>query len=228
MIRKPERASLGRARAARDPGDPASFLRRHKVVTLTRSAWVPSVVEALAGGNVRGSWWGHPAGRRIYAFASALAASPEVLTTKLVDGKVTFVHRALWPALLRVVTDPGWRAIAERGLTPPARRLLEAVERAGELRLDRWDAGRPLGKRALAAARLELERAALVLGTEIHTEKGSHEIALRSWSRFADRPLRAEAARLSFAEALGAIRKACRGLPSSVEAGVRGRSGGSG
>jgi len=31
-----------------------------------------------------------------------LAASPEVLVYRLVDGKVTFVHRRLWPALVRL------------------------------------------------------------------------------------------------------------------------------
>ncbi len=220
MTRKPERVSPALA------GDPVSLLRRHPVVTLTRAAGIPSVVETVAGGAIRGSWWGHPAGRRIFAFSSALAASPEVLTTRLVDGKVTFVHRALWPALLRVVTDPGWRDLAERGLTPRARRLLEAVERSGELRLDRWDAGRRLGRRALAAARLELESAALVLGTEVHTEKGSHAIALRSWSRVADQALREEADQVSFDEAQRAIREACGGLPTSVVSVVAPRLGG--
>jgi len=211
MIRKPERASPTPA------GDPASLLRRHPVVTLTRSARVPSVVEAVAGGPIRGSWWGHPAGRRIFAFASTLAASPEVLTTKLVDGKVTFVHRALWPALLRIVTDPGWRAAAERRLAPLARRLLGAVERSGELRLDHWDAGRRFGRRALAGARLELERAVLVLGTEVHTEMGSHAIALRSWSRVLDPGLRREVDRQTFDEAIRGIEAACGKLPSALD-----------
>ena len=205
-----------------------ALLRRRGLVTLTPCGALPSVVETVAGGPVRGSWWAHPRGDAIVAFAGALADSSEVWTTKLVEGKVTFVHRSLWPALLRVVSDRRWRSAAVGGLRAPARRLLRAVERAGELRLDRWPGGRPLKKGELAAARLELEKGSLVLGTEVHTEKGSHATVLRSWSRVVDRALRREAARLSFDEALRAVRGACAGLRSAVEAGMRDRSDRSG
>ena len=58
--------------------------------------------EAIAGGPIRGSWWGHPKGREIFAVADAVGGSAEVLVCKLVDGKVTYVHRRLWPALVRL------------------------------------------------------------------------------------------------------------------------------
>ena len=56
----------------------------------------------MAGERIRGSWWGHPRGREIYRLSEAVTDSGEVLLCTLVDGKVTYVHRRLWPALVRL------------------------------------------------------------------------------------------------------------------------------
>lgn len=63
-----------------------------------------NVAEMIAGEpiRIRGSWWGHPAGRAIYDALNSLADSPDVVSTRLVGGKVTLIHRRLWPALVRV------------------------------------------------------------------------------------------------------------------------------
>lgn len=63
---------------------------------------LPNVAEIVAGEPIRGSWWGHPAGHAIFAALNTLADSPDVVRTRLVNGKVTLVHRRLWPALVRV------------------------------------------------------------------------------------------------------------------------------
>jgi hypothetical protein len=63
---------------------------------------LPSVAEMIAGEPIRGSWWGHPAGHAIFAALNSLAESPDVVRTRLVNGRVTLVHRRLWPALVRV------------------------------------------------------------------------------------------------------------------------------
>lgn len=54
------------------------------------------------GERIRGSWWGHPQGREIYRAAQAICESPSVLVCKLVEGKISYVHRRLWPALVRL------------------------------------------------------------------------------------------------------------------------------
>jgi hypothetical protein len=56
----------------------------------------------VAGGPIRGSWWGHPKGHEIFRLAEAVANSGDVLVCKLIEGKVTWVHRRLWPALVRL------------------------------------------------------------------------------------------------------------------------------
>ena len=62
----------------------------------------PSFAERVAGGRIRGSWWAHPRGRDIYRLAEAVEDSGEVLMCRLIEGKVTWVHRRLWPALVRL------------------------------------------------------------------------------------------------------------------------------
>jgi hypothetical protein len=63
---------------------------------------VPNLAEAIAGEPIRGSWWGHPKAQQMYHLFEAVSDSPQVLVCRLVGGKVTFVHRSLWPALVRL------------------------------------------------------------------------------------------------------------------------------
>lgn len=57
------------------------------------------MTEAITGESITGSWWGHPVGKRIFAILAAVSASDQVLVCKLIDDKVTLVHRRLWPLL---------------------------------------------------------------------------------------------------------------------------------
>jgi hypothetical protein len=79
-----------------------AFVRQHGVVLASAKGPVPNMVEAVANEPVKGSWWGHPKGREIFRVLQGLHASSEILVCRLVEGKVTFVHRRLWPALVRV------------------------------------------------------------------------------------------------------------------------------
>src|SRR5215831_3511300 len=76
-----------------------AFVEEHGVVLASARGPVPSVAEAVAGQPIVGSWWAHPKGRAIFAALSELDDSDDVRCFKLVNGKVTFVHRRVWPAL---------------------------------------------------------------------------------------------------------------------------------
>jgi hypothetical protein len=78
-----------------------AFVRRHGVVLVSASGAAPSLAAWVAGEPIRGSWWAHARGHEIYAVASALRESPDVLVCRLLEGKLTMVHRRLWPALAR-------------------------------------------------------------------------------------------------------------------------------
>jgi hypothetical protein len=79
-----------------------AFVRRHGVVLEGARGPGPSLAEAVVGRPIKGSWWGHPKGHQIFGLTRAVRASPDVLTCRLVNGKVTYVHRRLWPALVRL------------------------------------------------------------------------------------------------------------------------------
>jgi hypothetical protein len=79
-----------------------AFVERHGIVLQGARGPVPSLAEAIAGGPIRGSWWGHPKGREIFRASNTVGSSPEVLVCKLVGGKITYVHRRVWPALVKL------------------------------------------------------------------------------------------------------------------------------
>ncbi len=124
---------------------------------LLHDAKRPSLTALVAGAPIRGSWWGHPAGKRIFQVASALEDGGEVLFVPLLSAKVTLIHRRLWPALVSVGEERApWQMDP---LTPAARALLDEVERAGRFR-----ASGPSSK--------SLARALLVHAEQVHTEGG--------------------------------------------------------
>ena len=82
--------------------DPLDWVRAQGVVLQSARGPVPNLAEQVAGEPIRGSWWGHGSGHEIFAVLTRLLESPDVIATRLVDGKVTLVHRRLWPALVRV------------------------------------------------------------------------------------------------------------------------------
>lgn len=84
------------------PAEALIFVCTHGVVLESGTGPVPSLVAAIAGEPIRGSWWGHARGREIFAVTRAVRDCPEVLVCRLVEGKITYVHRRLWPALVRL------------------------------------------------------------------------------------------------------------------------------
>jgi hypothetical protein len=177
------------------PSDVSAALLR-----LVRTRGVVSeraLVEAVAGEPVRGSWWGHPASQAIYRALESLREAPDVFLCKLLEGKQTYVHRRLWPALLRVQ--------AEDALWPrpsaAARRLLAKVERAP-------------GTQTTGALRLELEQSLRVVARSEHTSSGAHAVVLTPFVAHFPQSVRAEASALPLARALAELAAAGAALPA--------------
>ena len=148
-----------------------SALRRHGLL-LKQDRALPNVVGLVTGEVLSGSWWSHPRAQEIFAVLHELVERAEVLETKLIGGKVTFVHERLWPAWLAVATSgESWQ---QAGLSAAARQLLTEVRRAGE-------------REGSGAAVKELERRLLVRSEQRHTESGRHVLVLESWPRWAKR-----------------------------------------
>jgi transposase InsO family protein len=146
-------------------------LKAHGIL-LTTDPKLPSVCAMVAGEPVRGSWWAHPRSHEMFRVLMELAAHPDVLVAKLVSGKDTFIHRALWPAVLAIGTArEKWQT---QRLDEKSRALLAEVEKSGEVQ-------------ARGKSALRLEQALLVHGVQVHTDAGSHEKILMSWGRWAKR-----------------------------------------
>ena len=151
---------------------------KHDGLLLKSDPRFPSVAGLVAGEAIRGSWWAHPAAHAIFQELQRLAAHPDVLIVKLVAGKDTLIHRRLWPELLALAqSGEPWQL---RGLPAAARLLYEKVRKSGAL------------DTTGAAAKL-LESRLLVRGEQFHSENGSHNKRLESWTVWAERAGIAEA-----------------------------------
>lgn len=84
------------------PAAALAFVRETGVVLVSARGPVPTLTETIVGTSIRGSWWGHPDGKKIYSILQTVTASDDVLVCRLVNGKVTLVHRRVWPALVRL------------------------------------------------------------------------------------------------------------------------------
>ncbi len=104
------------ARPKKSPGSPRphraasdtrwlEFVERHGVVLASARGPVPSLASEVAGEPIVGSWWSHPKAQVIFETLSAIDDANDVRCFKLVDGKVTFVHRRVWPALVRLARE---------------------------------------------------------------------------------------------------------------------------
>jgi hypothetical protein len=81
--------------------DVMAALVEHGMLLQSARGPIPNVAELVAGEPIKGSWWAHPQSHTIFAALASLDDSPEVVRLRLVNGKVTLVHRRLWPALAR-------------------------------------------------------------------------------------------------------------------------------
>ena len=79
-----------------------AFIEQHGVVLVSAKGPIPRLTEVIAGEPIKGSWWGHPKGHQIFAILEIVTESEDVLVCRLVKGKITLVHRRLWPALVRL------------------------------------------------------------------------------------------------------------------------------
>jgi hypothetical protein len=129
---------------------------------------LPSVVGIITGERLAGSWWSHPRSHEIFRRLGELEAAGDVAATKLISGKVTFIHRRLWPALAGVGSARAeWQM---RELSLAARRLLARVDEGKSVH-------------ASGPAAKELQKRLLVDAHEEHTASGKHVTVLKSWPR---------------------------------------------
>lgn len=86
------------------PRQAIDFIRYHGVVLQSAKGLEASLAERIAGGPIPGSWWSHPKGHEIFALIQHVHASRAVLVCTLARGRITYVHRRLWPFFVRLAS----------------------------------------------------------------------------------------------------------------------------
>lgn len=169
--------------AARDFKTALQTLRRLGLL-LETDARLPSVASLIAGESVSGSWWSHAFAQKIFATLGQFEDHRDVMFTKLISGKVTLVHRKLWPEIFAIGTARApWQL---KGLSKSARNLLEMIDEQGSLRTDQLAWPKSARAKPGEAAR-ELEKKLLIHAGQFHTETGAHAKLLESWAAWAER-----------------------------------------
>jgi len=90
-----------------------AFVESQGIVLVAARGPVPRLVEAIVGEPIRGSWWAHPASHQIFAVLTKVGESNDLLMCRLIEDKVTLVHRRLWPALVRLESRFTRRQLAQ-------------------------------------------------------------------------------------------------------------------
>jgi hypothetical protein len=84
--------------------DGLAVIAEHGILLESAKGALANLADLVAGERIKGSWWGHPRGHEIYAVINQVRESPDVVALRLIKGKITLVHRRLWPALVRVAS----------------------------------------------------------------------------------------------------------------------------
>jgi hypothetical protein len=151
---------------------------------LESDANLPSICSIVTGEPVRGSWWSHPLAHEIFSVNKQLDDHLDVLLTKLVSGKVTFVHRKFWSELIAIGSSHAdWQL---RALKKETVKLLGMVEAEGEIRTDLIEWLKRSTVKPGEAAR-QLEERLLVVSSQVHTDKGKHAKLLHTWEHWQGR-----------------------------------------
>ena len=143
---------------------------------------IPDLRRLVGGHTSKGSWWADPAAHQIFAINAQLEDHPDVVITRLVSRKVTFVHRTLWNRMFAVATArDDWQL---EGLSTAAKKLLEAIDKEECIRTDKLNSH---GKTKPGDLARELELRLLIHSDQVHTELGKHAKLVETWNAWAKR-----------------------------------------
>jgi hypothetical protein len=142
-----------------------AYISEHGLLLLQHKT-VMNAATLITGQRLSTSWWANPRAQEIFRALEKLDATGDIIGTRLIDRRVTFVHRTLWPAIQAVGSSRApWQM---RGLTHEARKLLARVDIEDRVTATGADA-RLLQLRLLVHAREE------------HSATGKHVTVLAPW-----------------------------------------------
>jgi len=99
------------------------FVKMHGIVMESVHCPLPNLAERIVGKRIRGSWWVHPKRQEIFRLTRAVRDSEDILVCRFMKGKVTYVHKRLWPSLVRLESLYDGKSLG---------RICEVHKRSGE------------------------------------------------------------------------------------------------
>jgi len=149
---------------------------------LLSDADFPNVPNLITGERIRGSWWTHDRAQEIFVVSEMLEDHPDVMTIKLLSGKVTFVYRELWNRVYAIgLAREEWQL---KKLPANAAELLKVLDKTGSIQTNK--VGKQFGPKPGETAR-ELELRLLIHARQVHGESGAHTKILETWPAWAKR-----------------------------------------
>lgn len=145
---------------------------------------LPSVCSLITGEFISGSWWSHGRAHSIFQVNEQLADHRDVLITKLISTKVTFVHRTLWSEIMAIgEARDAWQV---HEISPSALALLKIIDARQSLQTNqiKWPGSR---QSKIGEATRELEKRLLIHSEEFHTESGAHAKLVETWRQWSRR-----------------------------------------
>ena len=133
--------------------DPIRFVEENCVVLESAKGPVPNLAEALTETPIRESWWIHPMSKKSFRATRLVRDNDRVLVCRLVGGKVTYVHRRLWPALIRLARyfEKDDLAAIREAHSPAGAHVIKKLPFPKRARSNACDAARALSEDEAAA-----------------------------------------------------------------------------
>jgi hypothetical protein len=154
----------------------------HDGLLLLFDSFLPSVTTIITKQKIKGTWWSHADSHTIFAVSEMLEDHVDVLITKLISNKVTFVHRELWQSVYSVaVARDEWQL---KGLSSEAKKLLKKLDQIGFVETNKLNKSITVKPGDVAR---ELEARLLLHSQQVHTTSGAHAKMLETWNAWAKR-----------------------------------------
>ncbi|HEY0252302.1 MAG TPA: hypothetical protein VGC41_12295 [Kofleriaceae bacterium] len=103
-----KRKPIAKGKPRKKPASRSTWVKlveKHGVLLAAARGPVLNVADLVVGEPIVGGWWAHPKGKEIFEALSQIDDSDDIRSFRLIDGKVTFAHRRVWPAIVRLGRD---------------------------------------------------------------------------------------------------------------------------
>lgn len=154
------------------------LLEKYKLLLLQDKVF-PNIVTEITGESITGSWWGHSLANPIYNGLQWLDHNHSILTIKLIDGKVTYIHESLFADIYSIVCKSrDWQV---KKLKDEDQQILKYVLKKKTITSD--DSGLSKLSKQPKKSFVNLEKKLLIYSVEEHTDSGKHIKEYMSWKK---------------------------------------------